>query len=240
MGGKKKSSAPEAPEYSPATYSTGGLFGSSTSDKKGTSFNPTGKISQIGGNSWSGLGNALNQINNFNNRDFSKDANYQVYANRLNDMMRENYNNDVLNTLANNGLMRTSGLQAATNAFNDTLAKQTADLYDRYSNNQLNYLNNRLSANQNTLNNLYSYITGVNNGAINNANQISNFDLHNYQNKLAQYQAEQEQNKNKSGLWSKIGSAAGAAAGAYFGGGNPMAAKLGSMAGEKLGGMADK
>lgn len=242
MGSKKKGPAvPEAPEYAKATYSTGGLFGSATSDKNGTSYNPNSEMSQIGNMSWGGLGNALNNINNFDYRDYTKDNTFKLYADNLKNQMNDYFSNNVLSKLANNGLMRSSGLQSAVNSFNKTMADQTANLYNQYVNTEMNRQNNTLAANQNTLNNLYNYINGVNSNAMNNVGQISNFDLNNYQNKLAQYKAEQEQQKNnKSGLWSKIGSAVGTAAGAYFGAGNPLAAKLGAMAGEKLGGMADR
>ena len=64
-------------------------------------------------------------------------------------------------------------LQAATNAFADTLADNTTALYDSYYNRQANNLANY----QNVLNNLYSYMTGVNAGSQNNANNVSNYNL---------------------------------------------------------------
>ena len=73
--------------------------------------------------------------------------------------------------------MRSSGLQAATNAFADTLADNTANLYDGYT----NRLNNGLSAYQGTLNNLFNYITGINTGSQNNSNNISSYNLKQYQ-----------------------------------------------------------
>lgn len=166
MGSKAK----KAPEYATATYDTGGLFGSSTSSKQGTSFTPTSMMSNLGNTAWGGVSNALNSLNS---GDYSKDANYNVYANNLKNQMQQNYDASVLSQLANRGLMRSSGLQSATNSFANTLANQTANLYDSYT----NTLANRLSANQNTLNNLYNYITGVNTGAQNNANNVSNYNL---------------------------------------------------------------
>lgn len=165
MGKSKK-----APEYATASYDTGGLFGSSTSDKKGTTYNPTGTMSTIGNTAWSGLENSLQ---NLNSTDYSNDANFQAYQNQLNKSMTENFDNSVLSSLANRGLMRSSGLQAATNAFNDTLADKTTSLYDSYYNRQ----NNNSANYQNTLNNLYSYITGVNTGSQNNANNVNNYNL---------------------------------------------------------------
>lgn len=164
------SKAHKAPEYAKATYNTGGLFGSSTSSKSGTTFNPTSMMKNIGNTAWGGVNNALNSLNS---GDYSQDANYNVYANNLRNQMQQNYDTSVLSQLANRGLMRSSGLQSATNSFANTLANQTANLYDSYT----NTLANRLNANQNTLNNLYNYITSVNTGSQNNANNVSNYNL---------------------------------------------------------------
>ena len=87
--------------------------------------------------------------------------------------MANNYQNNVLSSLANQGLMRSSGLQAATNAFNSTLADKQMDLYDNYYNRQANNLSNLL----NTSNALYNYMTGVNSGAQSQANNINNYAL---------------------------------------------------------------
>ncbi len=165
MGKSKKT-----PEYAKATYDTGGLFGSSTTDKSGTSYNPAGWMSST----MNTVGNNVNStLNNMLSNDYSNDANFQAYQNQLNKTATQNYDTSVLSQLANRGLMRSSGLQAATNAFADTLAGQTTDLYDSYYNRQQNNLSNLL----NTSNTLYNYLTGVNTGSQNNANNVNNFNL---------------------------------------------------------------
>jgi hypothetical protein len=162
--------AKKAPEYATASYDTGGLFGSSTSNKKGTNFTATDNMNSIGDAAWGGLSSSLQGI--YSN-DYANDPNFQAYQNQLNKSMEQNYDATVLSNLANRGLMRSSGLQAATNSFADTLADQTTKLYDSYYNRQANNLANS----QNVLNNLYSYITGVNTGSQNNANNVSNYNL---------------------------------------------------------------
>lgn len=162
--------AKKAPEYATASYDTGGLFGSSTSNKKGTNFTATDNMNSIGDAAWSGLSSSLQGI--YSN-DYANDPNFQAYQNQLNKSMEQNYDATVLSNLANRGLMRSSGLQAATNNFANTLADQTTKLYDSYYNRQANNLANS----QNVLNNLYSYITGVNTGSQNNANNVSNYNL---------------------------------------------------------------
>lgn len=162
--------AKKAPEYATASYGTGGLFGSSTTSKKGTNYNPTGWISDTMGTVGGNLNNTLSSMIN---NDFTTDPNFQRYQNQFNQQMNQNYDANVLGQIANRGLMRSSGLQAATNAFADTLANKQLELYDNY----YNRLNNNLSNLLNTSNTLYNYITGINTGSQNNANNVSNYNL---------------------------------------------------------------
>ena len=135
MGKKEKT----APEYYQTTQGTGGLFGTSTSNKKGTNF---------AGENWQNtMGNTgANLINtslaNMLSNDYSNDANFKVYQDNFNRNMTQAYDTNVLSNLANRGLMRSSGLQAATNSFNNTLNENLANLYDNYYNRQVNNLTN--------------------------------------------------------------------------------------------------
>lgn len=167
--GKKK-----APKYAETTYDTGNLFGSSTTNKKGTVYTPanwmSGTMSTVGGNVNKTLRNMLSG-------DFSNDANYLAYQNNLNRQMSNAFDNDVLSQLANKGLMRSSGLQSATNAFADTLANNQMNLYDSYYNRQANNLSNLI----NTSNALYNYLTGINQGSMTNSNNISDYNMKRWQ-----------------------------------------------------------
>lgn len=160
----------KAPEYASGSYDTGGLFGSSTTTKKGTTFNPTGWQTSVGNTAGQGISSSLS---NMLSNDYANDPNFQAYQNQLNRSMAQSYDTSVLGQLANRGLMRSSGLQSATNAFNDTLANNTTNLYDNYYNRQANNLSNSI----NVANALYNYITGVNTGSQNNANNVSNYNL---------------------------------------------------------------
>lgn len=195
MGKKKKS----APEYAETTYDTGGLFGKSTTNKNGTTYEGTDWINNTMGT----VGNNVNStLQNMLSNDYSNDANFQAYQKQLNDTATQNYDTSVLSPLANRGLMRSSGLQSATNAFADTLANQTTDLYDSYYNRQANNLANLL----NTSNTIYNYMNGVNAGSQNNSQGISNYNL----NKYAQ------EKSNNSNLWSSLANTAGNLAGSYM------------------------
>lgn len=165
MGSSKKSK----PKYAETTYDTGGLFGSSTSNKEGTTYSPTNWISSTMGTVTGNLGNT---INNMLSNDYANDANFQVYQNQLNKTAAQNYDASVLSALADRGLMRSSGLQSATNSFANTLADNTTDLYDSYYNRQTNNLSNLL----NTSNAIYNYITGVNSGALGNTGAVNSFN----------------------------------------------------------------
>lgn len=212
--GKKSSVKYNAPEYASTSYDTGGLFGSSTTDKSGTSYTPSSWMSST-------MGTAGNNINttlqNMLSNDYSNDANFQAYQNQLNKTASQNYDTSVLSQLANKGLMRSSGLQAATNSFADTLADNTTDLYDSYYNRQANNLSNLLS----TSNALYNYITGVNSGSQTNTNSVNNFNLTNAGHDLEAQKANAQLNNNSS-LWSSLantaGNLAGTALNAYTGG----------------------
>ena len=165
MGKSKK-----APEYATASYDTGGLFGSSTSGKTGTTFKPTDWMSDTMGTVG---GNVNKTLSSMVNNDFMKDPNFLRYQQQFTDNMNSLYDTSVLSSLANRGLMRSSGLQSATNAFNDTMAKNQLALYDNYYNRQANNLSNLL----NTSNTLYNYITGINTGSQNNAHNVSSYNL---------------------------------------------------------------
>jgi hypothetical protein len=165
MGKSKK-----APGYATATYDTGGLFGSSTASKKGVDFKPTDTMTSTGNTAWAGVENSLQGINS---NDYSQDPNFQVYQDNFNRGMQQAYENNVLGNLTDRGLMRSSGLQAATNSFNNTMQQGLSDLYDSYYNRQ----SNNLSNNMNVLSQLYNFITGVNTGAQNQANSVSNYNL---------------------------------------------------------------
>lgn len=184
----------KAPEYATASYNTDGLFGSSTTSGKSTNYTAPSWMKNTMGTVG---GNVNTTLQNLISGDFANDPNYQAYQNNLNRQMSQSYDANVLGQLANRGLMRSSGLQAATNAFADTLANNQMDLYDNYYNRQANNLSNLL----NTSNTLYNYITGINTGSQNLANNVSNYNL------------QKAQADNNSNLWNSIANTAGTIAG---------------------------
>lgn len=203
--GKKK-----APEYQTTTTKTGGLFGESTNSKTGSSFKAEDWQTNMGG-----LGsNLINQsLTGLSSNDYSQDPNFQVYQDNFNRGMQQAYDTNVLAPLNDRGLMRSSALQAATNSFNNTMQKGLADLYDSYYNRQQNNLNSALNAQ----NNLYSWITGLNQDAAKNSQNVSNYNM----------QAWQAEQAAKNAMLGNIMNAVGTIGGAAMTGGA-------SLAGNKL------
>ena len=194
-----------APKYAQTTYDTGKLFGKSTSGENGTTYSAPNWISNTMGT----VGNNVNStLQNMLSNDFSNDANFKAYQNQLNKTASQNYDTSVLSQLANRGLMRSSGLQSATNAFADTLADKTTDLYDNYYNRQANNLSNLL----NTSNTLYNYITGVNSGSQQNSKNVSDYNLSKWQD---------EQNANNA-LWGSLMNTGASLAGTAITGGTSL------------------
>lgn len=165
MGKSKK-----APEYAATSYNTGGLFGSSITNEYGTTFTPAAwqknTMDVIGSNLPVTLKNMLSN-------DYLNDPNFQEYRNNFNRQMAKSYDSNVLGQLANKGLMRSSGLQASTNSFNNVMNNNLTNLMDNYYNRQVNNLANM----QNVANNIYAYITGINAGSQNNSNNVSSYNL---------------------------------------------------------------
>lgn len=160
----------KAPEYQTASYDTGGLFGSSTTSKQGTTYDPAAWMTKTMGT----VSNSYNPtLKSLVNNDFTKDANYQAYQNKFYNDMTNYYNNNVLNDLARRGLIRSSAMQSANTNFANALADKQLDVYNNYRNNLLQ----NLSALQNTSNTLYNYMTGVNGGSQAAANNVNNYAL---------------------------------------------------------------
>ena len=211
-----------APKYATTTNNTG-LWGSSTTGASGTTYKPTEWMKNTMGTIGDNLSSTLSSM--FNN-DYTQDANFKAYQDQLNKTMGQNYDATVLSPLANRGLMRSSGLQAATNSFANTLANNTMNLYDNY----YNRLQNNLSNSLNTSNALFDYMTRATSGSRQDTQAVNDYNKWKYQMDMAN-------NQSNSNMWGQLmqtgGALAGAAAGAYLG--NPM---LGAQIGGALGGAA--
>ena len=169
-----------APEYAKTTTDTG-LWGSSTTSKKGTTYNPTSWQQ----NTMQTVGQNLNPtLQNMLSNDYSNDANFQAYQNQLYNTMNQQYD-QMLGNLADRGLMRSSGLDALNNSYAKALQDNVTSLYDNYYNRQANNLSNLM----NTSNTLYNYMTGTTNASNNQSNAVSQYNLNKWKEEQAAQQA---------------------------------------------------
>ncbi len=160
MGGSK-SKAPEQP----TTTTNMGQFGSTTTSKTGSTWNPTAFQTQFVNNSQDLISNAQNAL-----------VNPSLSEARINDLNRttnQDFQNNLLNPALSKGLLRGStaqdiysvGQQNYANAYQDALDAETQRQYQALSNALGNYT---------TMYDIASGVTGLSN-ALNQAN--SNYAL---------------------------------------------------------------
>lgn len=173
------------------TYNTGGLYGSSTTGSKGTTYKPSDFESQLVQQTTSAIPDYLSQLIN-------PTYDSQAYLNRqqqLNNTARQSLENNVINPLAQRGLTRGSSINQMSNQLNNKLTDAQLDL--------MNSEDSRVS---NILSQLMGYYQ-VPYNMMNTANQAS-----------AGLYSNAQQQASKGGLGSTLGELAGTAIGAYFGG----------------------
>lgn len=191
MGKSKK-----APEYATTTADTGGLFGTSVTNKSGTYFTPTDFQRNFVNTAQAGMQNALSEyLNpNYNSDAFKQSDSY--YKNKMYNTLQ----NDYLNTALNNNLLRGSTATDTMRGFAKDLANTEYERQQDYKNQQLQNLQAALLG-YNTIYDMSKGVTGLSNAL---ANSISNYNLNKYQ---------QEQNNNSS-LYNTIGQTVGTIGGA--------------------------
>lgn len=188
MGKSKK-----APDYAQTTIDTG-LYGSSTTNKNGTTFNPTDFQKQIVSTVETNVPALFNNYYNasYDNSDFNK------YLGTRQNAQTSAFNNAIYNQLRTKGLMKDEGLAAAANSWNNTLNNQKADaLYD---------WQNEQADNMSTLMNLYQIPYSIMSGQTNASQGLSNAIT---QYNVNKYNAEKSKNSNLFNLLSDLGSSVG-------------------------------
>lgn len=207
----------KAPDYATTTNDTG-LYGSSTTSKNGTTFNPTDFQKNLVNSAQQQFSSTMNE---YLNPSYNS-ALYQAQQAQRNYNNAQNYDANVLGGLANRGLMRSSGLQAQTNRFANDIASQEAEAMANYKAQQANNLSQLMGLYEIP----YNMMMGSNNASQNLSNAVSN-------NNLLQY------NAGSNGLLYNMlsESAVGAGTGAQYGGG--WGALIGGIAGAANGAMRD-
>lgn len=188
MGKSKK-----APDYATTTVNTG-LYGSSTTNKKGTTFNPTNFQSNIVNTVENNVPNMLNNYYNasYENNDFQK------YLETRENAQTNAFNNSIYNQLAEKGLMKNQALVGAQNAWKNTLNDQKVNALTDWQTNQANSINTLMSLYEIP----YNIMSGQSNASQGLSNAITQYNIN-------KYNAEKAKSGNLFNLLSEIGSSAG-------------------------------
>lgn len=222
----------------PQTFSSGGLYGSSTTNKNGTTYDPSEFERKLLGMTKQAIPQYLNQMIN---PSYDSEI-FKAQTQQRNRLANQSFENNLMNPLSSRGLTRGSSINQMSNQF----ANKLADL-------QTDAMANEDTRTANVLNNLFNYyqvpytmMTGM--GSLsNNAYQqaVQNAMLQNqggfnqmldYAKLLGGYGTSAAKNDNNAEAnnvsWQQnLGSMAGAGLGAYLGG------PFGMQFGNTLGGM---
>ena len=217
----------------PQTF-TNGLYGSATTNKNGTIYNPSSFEQQLINMTNSYIPQYMEQLVNptYNSEIFKART---AQRNRL---ANQSFENNLINPLANRGLTRGSSINQMSNQFANNLANLEVDA-----------MANEDTRNSNMLNNLFNYYNVPYNmmmGILNqsgkqyqqayenalNETQIRNKAMANWVKALTGGAGDMLNEGNAMGQ-SQLGGLLGSGAGYYFGG--PAGAQIGSMIGGNLG-----
>lgn len=200
-----------APAYPTTTVSTGGLFGSSTTNASGTDFTPTDFQKNLIGVTEN---NAINALNNYLNPDYESEdykRGDEYYTNKMNTMLQ----NDYLNPALQRNLLRGSTASDIMRGFGQDLADNEYARQNEYRGQQLqNYMAAMLPYTT-----IYDMSKGTQGLSQSLANSVANYNM-------AKYQADKQ---GSSGLGAALG-AIGSIGGAALGG--PVGSAIGSQIGK--------
>lgn len=129
--GKSKSSS--VPSY-PTTTTDTGLFGTATTNKKGSTFKPTDFQTQLVGVTEN---NAISALNNYLNPDYESED-YKRGDEYYTSQMQNKLQNDYLNPALSRNLLRGSTAQDAMRGFANDLANTEYERQKDYQDQQLN------------------------------------------------------------------------------------------------------
>ena len=227
----------------PQTFASG-LYGSATTNKNGTRYNPSDFETQL-----------INMTNTYSPQYLEQmvspsynSAIFQAQTDQRNRLANQSFENNVINPLATRGLTRGSSINQMSNQF----ANKLADL-------EVDAMANEDVRNSNILNNLFNYYQMPYDMMMGISNYSNNQYQQAYRNALAEAQMKNKamnqwvtalsggaygmgnlpagynktDNKDEQSSASQWGSLLGTGAGYYFGG--PAGAQVGSMIGGSLG-----
>lgn len=178
------------------TVDTGGLYGSSRTGSKGTSYNASDFEKNLINQTTSAIPQYLQQLTN---PTYDSEI-FKAQTAQRNRLANQSFENNLINPLASRGLTRGSSVNQMSGQFANKLADLETDAMANEDNRMASILNNLFSYYQTP----YNMLSGLNN----QSNSM-------YQN--AVQRAAQEQ-AAKQALWGEIASSAAGVAGSAFGG----------------------
>lgn len=191
------------------TYDTGGLYGSASTGKGGTTFNPSDFQTNLVNQTQNGINQYLGQMIN----PTYDSSVFQAQTAQRNRLANQSFENNLINPLASRGLTRGSSVNQMSNQFANKLADMETDALATEDKRVANILSGLM----NTYQMPYNMMTGM----TNQTNQA-------YQN--AVQQAAQE-NASKQAMYGQLAKAGAAIGGAAFG---PVGSVLATYAADKL------
>ena len=226
----------------PQSFTTG-LYGSATTNKNGTWYNPSAFEKQLIGLTNTYIPQYMEQLVNptYNSEIFKAQT---AQRNRL---ANQNFENNLINPLANRGLTRGSSINQLSGQFANKLADLEVDAMANEDTRNANILNNLFSYYQvpyDMMMGISKYSGNLYQNAYQNAMkeaQIKNEIMNNWANALGGGGVGMAQTALKNGNNQQMSSASqwgnllGTGVGYYFGG--PAGAQVGSMLGKNLGGL---
>lgn len=196
----------------PQTVSTG-IYGSATTNKNGTTYNPSDFEKNLIGLTTTYIPQYIQQMVN---PTYDSEI-FKAQTEQRNRLANQSFENNLINPLVSRGLTRGSSINQMSNQFANKLADMEVDAMAQQD-----------TANANVLNNLMNYYQMP-------YNMIS--PLTNLSNNLYMQEVNRAKNTTKghAGIGSQIGGALGAGIGTAFGG--PVGAYAGGAIGSGIGGI---
>ena len=218
------------------TFSSGGLYGSSSTGKNGTTYNPSDFEKQIVDMTKNYIPQYLNQLAN---PTYDSPV-FKAQTAQRNRLAKQSFENNLINPLASRGLTRGSSLNQMSNQFANKLADMEVDAMANEDKRTAQTLNNLFNVYQVPYNNMIGMADLTNNAyqqAVQNAmkqNEMNYNQLNDYASYFGGAGLTGNTSQNRS--WQQnLGGMAGAGLGAYFGG--PVGMQVGGSLGSMFGGM---
>lgn len=218
---------------SPQTFSSGGLYGSATTNKNGTTYDPSEFERQLMDITKKSIPQYLNQLTN---PTYDSEV-FKAQTKQRNRLANQSFENNLINPLATRGLTRGSSVNQMSNQFANKLADLEVDAMANEDTRTANVLNNLMGWYElpyNMMSNMATFSNNAYQRALQNQ-LLQNQQRYNQMTDYAKLLGGSYTMPFSSGsVGQNLGSLAGAGLGAYFGG--PAGMQLGGSLGNMFGG----